>query len=70
MQNIFQVRIRKISHFQSWLHNWPVTAKLVTGRESTINADTTIDIKVLIDCGAEGDFIDQTYATIMGIKQP
>ena len=23
----------------------------------------------MIDCGAEGDFIDQTYATIMGIKK-
>ena len=43
--------------------------KLVTERESTIDADTTIDIKVLIDCGVEGHFIDQTYATIMGIKK-
>ena len=25
MQNIFQVRICKNSHFQSWLHNWPVS---------------------------------------------
>ena len=24
MQNIFQVRICKFSHFQSRLHNWPV----------------------------------------------
>ena len=24
MQNIFQVRIHKILHFQSWLHNQPV----------------------------------------------
>ena len=31
--------------------------KLVTERESTIDTDA-IDIKVLIDCGAEGDFID------------
>jgi len=38
-------------------------AKLVTGKESTI------DIKAMIDCRAEGDFIDRTYATIMGIKK-
>jgi len=38
-------------------------AKLVTGKESTI------DFKAMIDCGAEGDFIDQTYATLMGIKK-
>ena len=43
--------------------------KLVTERESTTDADTAIDIKVLIDCRVEGDFIDQTYATIMGIKK-
>jgi len=28
-----------------------------------------IDIKVMIDCGAEGNFIDQTYTAIMGIKK-
>jgi len=37
--------------------------KLVTGRKSTIN------IKAMIDCKAKGDFIDQTYMTIMGIKK-
>jgi len=38
-------------------------AKLVTERKFTIN------IKAMINCSAEGDFIDQTYATIMGIKK-
>jgi len=38
-------------------------AKLVTERESTI------DIKVMIDCGAEGNFIDQMYTTIMGFEK-
>jgi len=51
--------------------------KLVTERETTIDhkkiipitAKSTIDIKVMIDCGAEGDFINRTYAMIMGIKK-
>ena len=38
-------------------------AKLVTERGSTI------DIKAMVDCGAEGDFIDRTYTAIMGIKK-
>jgi hypothetical protein len=52
-------------------------AKLVTERETTIDYEGKIqittehqlDINVMIDCGAEGDFIDRTYATIMGIKK-
>jgi hypothetical protein len=52
-------------------------AKLVTERETTIDYEGKIqittehqlDINVMIDCGAEGDFIDKTYATIMGIKK-
>jgi hypothetical protein len=52
-------------------------AKLVTERETTIDYEGIIpittehhtDINVMIDCGAEGDFIDKTYATIMGIKK-
>jgi len=51
--------------------------KLVTEREATIDyqktipitTESTINIKVMIDCGAEGDFIDRTYTTIMGIKK-
>ena len=51
--------------------------KLVTEKETTINhkkiipitTQSTINLKVMIDCGAEGDFIDRTYATIMGIKK-
>jgi len=51
--------------------------KLVTERETTIDhkkkipitTKSTIDIKVMIDCSAEGNFIDRTYATIMGIKK-
>ena len=38
-------------------------AKLGTGK------NTTIDIKVMIDCSAEGNFIDRTYTGIMGIKK-
>jgi hypothetical protein len=38
-------------------------AKLETGK------DTMIDIKVMIDSGAEGNFIDQTYTAIMRIKK-
>jgi transposase InsO family protein len=52
-------------------------AKLVTERETTIDYEGKIqittehqlDINVMIDCRAEGDFIDKTYATIMGIKK-
>jgi hypothetical protein len=52
-------------------------AKLVTERETTVDYEGKIqittehqlDINVMIDCGAEGDFIDKTYATIMGIKK-
>src|SRR5258708_18866280 len=52
-------------------------AKLVTERETTIDLkeelpitiEHPVDISVMIDCGAEGDFIDRTYATIMGIKK-
>jgi len=51
--------------------------KLVTEKETTIDhkkiipitTQSTINLKVMIDCGAEGDFIDRTYATIMGIKK-
>ena len=28
-----------------------------------------IDMKLMIDCGIEGDFINQTYAMLMGIKK-
>jgi len=38
-------------------------AKLETGKNATI------DMKVMIDCGAEGDFINQTYTTLMGIRK-
>jgi len=52
-------------------------AKLVTERETTIDhkgkiqitTEHPLNIKIMIDCGAEGDFIDQTYTTIMGIKK-
>ena len=30
---------------------------------------STIDIKAMVDCSAEGDFIDRTYTAIMGIKK-
>lgn len=37
--------------------------KLVTAE------DTTINMKVLIDCSADSDFIDKKYSTFIGIKK-